>query len=136
MILLSSRTNYEAFQYLFFFNPDFTFNLCITSSLDGLTRLALQYVTPVYILSLLGLVLLIARIKYISKYVGKRSFLQALWSLFLITYINIANTTIELLHCKYVGPENGVHQVILVHDASVVCYQGVHLPCIVMLPSI
>ena len=76
MILLSSRTNYEAFQYLFFFNPDFTFNLCITSSLDGLTRLALQYVTPVYILSLLGLVLLIARIKYISKYVGK-TFLPA-----------------------------------------------------------
>ena len=71
MILLSSRTDYEAFQYLSFFNPNFTFNLCITSSLNGLTRLALQYVTPVYILSLLGLVLLIARIKYISKYVGK-----------------------------------------------------------------
>ena len=128
MILLSSRTDYEAFQYLSFFNPDFTFNLCITSSLDGLTRLALQYVTPVYILSLLSLVLLIARIKYISKYVGKRSFLQALWLLFLITCINIANTTFELLHCKYIGPENGVHQFVLVHDASVVCYQGVHLP--------
>ena len=132
MILLSSRTNYEAFQYLSIFNPDFTFNLCITPSLDGLTRLALQYVTPVYILLLLSLALLITRIiarsKRLSKYASKHSFLQALWLLFLITYINIANTTFELLHCRVVGPENGVQEFVLAHDASIVCYQGVHLP--------
>ena len=132
MILLSSRTDYEAFQYLSFFNPDFTFNLCITPSLDGLARLALQYVTPVYILLLLSLALLITRIiarsKRLSKYASRHSFLQALWLLFLITYINIANTTFELLHCRFVGPENGVQELVLVHDASIVCHQGVHLP--------
>ena len=132
MILLSSRTDYEAFQYLSFFNPDFTFDLCITPSLDGLTRLVLQYVTPIYILLLLSLALLITRIiarsRRLSKYTSKRSFLQALWLLFLITYINIANTTFELLHCKIVGPLNGIQNLVLAHDASVVCYQGVHLP--------
>ena len=132
MILLSSRTDYEAFQYLSFFNPDFTFDLCITPSLDGLTRLVLQYVTPIYILLLLSLALLIthiiARSRRISKYTSKRSFLQALWLLFLITYINIANTTFELLHCKIVGPLNGIQSLVLAQDASVVCYQGVHLP--------
>ena len=129
MVILSGRTDYEYFQFLAFFNPDFTFDMCITPQLDGLSRLAFQFVTPVYILILLLLVLLLTCIKGCSKYLGKHSFLQALWLLLLISYINIAITSYELLHCRFIGPvENGTVNFVLVHDASIMCYEGVHLP--------
>ena len=129
MVILSGRTDYEDFQFLAFFNPDFTFNMCITPDLDGLSRLAFQFVTPFYILILLFFVLLLTCIKGCSKYLGRHSFLQALWLLLLISYINIANTSYELLHCRTVGPvANGTRDLVLVHDASIMCYKGAHLP--------
>ena len=129
MVILSGRTDYEDFQFLAFFNPDFTFNMCITPDLDGLSRLAFQYVTPFYILILLLLVLLLTCIKSCAKYFGRHSFLQALWLLLLISYINIAITSYELLHCRVIGPvENGTQDYVLVHDASIMCFEGAHLP--------
>ena len=129
MVILSGRTDYEDFQFLAFFNPDFTFNMCITPDLDGLSRLAFQYVTPFYILILLFLVLLLTCIKSCAKYFGRHSFLQALWLLLLISYINIAITSYELLHCREIGPtENGTRDYVLVHDASIMCFKGAHLP--------
>ncbi len=127
-IILSGRTDYERYQYLAVFNPDFTFNLCITPDLDGLGRLLLQYVTPIYILLLISATLLLTRIKGFGKLLGKHSFLQGVWFLFLVTYLNIANTTLEIIHCRTVGPKNAENEFVLVHDASVVCYQGFHLP--------
>ena len=129
MVILSGRTDYEDFMFLAFFNPDFTFNMCITPHLDGLSRLAFQYVTPFYILILLFLVLLLTCIKSCAKYFGRHSFLQALWLLLLISYINIAITSYELLHCRLIGPtENGTRDYVLVHDASIMCFKGAHLP--------
>lgn len=129
MVILSERTDYEDFMFLAFFNPDFTFNMCITPDLDGLSRLAFQYVTPVYILILLFLVLLLTCFKSFAKYFGRHSFLQALWLLLLVSYINIAITSYELLHCRVIGPtENGTRDYVLVHDASIMCFKGAHLP--------
>ena len=129
MVILSGRTDYEDFEFLAFFNPDFTFNMCITPDLDGLSRLAFQYVTPFYILILLFLVLLLTCIKSCAKYFGRHSFLQALWLLLLISYINIAITSYELLHCRVIGPTvNGTQDYVLVHDASIMCFEGAHLP--------
>ena len=109
---------------LAFFNPDFTFNQCITPTLTALERLLLQYITPLYILSLLMVVLALTSVKGLSKVLGRHSFLQALWLLFMISYFNIANTTFAIIHCTAVGPNN---ELVLVEDASVVCYAGAHL---------
>ena len=109
---------------LAFFNPDFTFNQCITPTLTALNRLLLQYVTPLYILFLLMVVLALTSVKGLSKILGRHSFLQALWLLFMISYFNIANTTFAIIHCTAVGPSN---ELVLVEDPSVVCYTGTHL---------
>ena len=127
-ILLAGRANYDAFNYLAFFNPDFTFNLCLTQDLPALGRLGLQYVTSLYILSLLLLLLLLTRVKvrWVAKRLGRHSFLKSLWFLILVSYLNISLTTFELLHCRTIGP-SGEHRRVLDHDASVTCYQGGHL---------
>ena len=131
LIVLSGRTDYAAFPlFLSFFNPDFTFDLCITPYLTAFHRLILQYVTPIYILVLLGGVLLLTKYtRVFSKLLGKHSFLQGLWLLFLISYFNISNTSLELLHCRFVTPlEGGETRYVLSHDASVSCFSGPHLP--------
>ena len=117
------------FSYLAFFNPDFTFKLCLTRNLTALGRLGLQYVTPLYILSLLLLLLLMTRVKvrWIAERLGRHSFMKSLWFLVLISYLNISLTTFELLHCRTIGPNNGERRQVLDHDASVTCYQNGHL---------
>ena len=137
MIILSGRAAYQNFQYLAIFNPNFTFNLCIVSNLNGLIRLLLQYVTPIYILLLLCTVLLLTYIKGLSKYLGRHNFLQALWLLFLISYLNIANTTFEIIHCRVIGPQEGGERTpVLVHDASIECFKGAHLPIAIIAIAI
>ena len=128
-ILLAGRANYDVFNYLAFFNPDFTFNLCLTRDLAALGRLGLQYVTPFYILSLLLLLLLLTRVKvrWVAERLGRHSFLKSLWFLILVSYLNISLTTFELLHCRTIGPGGGERRRVLDHDASVTCYQGGHL---------
>ena len=132
-LLLVGRNNYEVFNFLAFFHPNFTFNLCITADLDNFTKLVLQYVTPVYILLLMASTFFLSYFKRISRFLGKHSILQGIWLLFLISYLNIAMATFEMLYCRNVGPLglNGVkfdRMNVLTHDPSVQCYRGLHLP--------
>lgn len=102
----------------------------MTSDLSALSRLGLQYATPLYILSLLLLILILTRVKvrWISERLGRHSFLKSLWFLILISYLNIALTTFELLHCRTIGSNTDNERQVLEHDASVICYQNQHLP--------
>lgn len=132
-LLLVGRDDYDVFKFLAFFNPNFTFDLCITANLDGLTRLILQYVTPTYILLLMLGILLLSRIRRFSRLIGRRSILQGLWLLFLVSYLNIAIASFEILYCTRIGPieTNGTSNsrtLVLIGDASVQCYKGLHLP--------
>ena len=94
--------------------------------------------TPLYILLLMALVLAATYFsKRLSRLLGRHSILQGLWLLFLISYFNIAMATFEILYCRWVGPVElgGVatsgasgRRYVLIHDASVQCYSGLHLP--------
>lgn len=131
-LLLKGRSDYENFRFLAFFNPNFTFDLCITPSLDILSKLILQYVTPVYILFLMAAILMLTYFKRISRLLGRHSILQGLWLLFLISYFNIAMATFDLMYCGRVGPvetngESNARKLVLIQDASVECYKGLHL---------
>ena len=128
-IIVSGRLDYQDFEMLSFFNLDFTFSQCIVKDLQALPRLLLQYVTPLYILTLLVVVLLLTKIKGFSKYFGEHSILNALWLLVLVSYLNISNSTFEILNCQKIGPTNeGFQENVLVYDATVVCWTGLHLP--------
>ena len=128
-IIVSSRSDYRNFEMLSLFNLDFTFNQCILSDLQALPRLLLQYVTPIYILLLLVIVLFLTKIKGFSKLLGEHSFLKALWLIVLMSYLNIANSTFEILNCQKIGPRNaGFSENVLEYDAAVLCWTGLHLP--------
>lgn len=127
--IVSGRVGYSSFFILSIFNLDFTFDQCIYSNLTALPRLLLQYVTPIYIICLLLIVLYMTRLKGFSKFLGNHSFLQAMWLLVLLSYLNIANSTFEIFHCRTIGPRNtGQSEFVLVYDASILCWSGIHLP--------
>lgn len=72
-------------------------------------------------------VLVLTRVKGPSKYLGRHSFLHALWLLILVSYLNISYSTFEILHCRFIGPV-GAYELVFVYDPSVFCWMGVHLP--------
>lgn len=75
------------------------------------------------------IVLILSKSKGFSKIFGNHSILKSLWLLILISYINIANTAFELLNCVTIGPRNiGFTEKVLIYDASVKCWTGLHLP--------
>ena len=131
-LMLDGRNDYEIFHFMAFFNPNFTFNLCITPNLDALSGLILQYVTPVYILLLLLFILILTRSKCVSRILGQHSILQGLWNVFFISYLNIAIVSFGILYCQKIGAMeiNGVpiqRELVLIQDASVRCFKGHHL---------
>ena len=71
------------------------------------------------------------RIEKVSKYLGRHSILHALWLLVLISYLNIAKATFEIVHCQTIGPEDN-RRYVLVYDASVKCWSGSHLPLAIL----
>lgn len=134
-IVVSGRIGYSSFQALGFFNLDFTFDLCLTSNLDALQRLVLQYITPVYLVTLLAGVVCLTKVKGISKYLGQHSYLHGIWLIILVSYLNIANSSFEILYCRPIGPD-GDERLVLVYDAAIHCWAGVHLPWALLAVSL
>ena len=132
---MSSRIGYRTFQGLGIFNLDFTFDLCITPDLNALQRLLLQYITPLYIMILLSGVVCLTKVKGVSKYLGHHSYLQAMWLIVLVSYLNIANSSFEILHCRFIGPADDT-RLVLAYDAAIYCWSGQHLPWAIIAVSL
>ena len=108
------------------FTLDYSFNLCLTSDFDAFDRTFFKFATPFYILLLLIGIILLSSVKPFSKYFGRHSYLQAIWLIILISYVDIAEATLELLHCRSIGVQN--KRLALYDDSNVPCYEGKHLP--------
>lgn len=75
------------------------------------------------------IVLILSKSKGFSKIFGNHSVLKSLWLLILISYINITSAAFEILNCVTIGPRNiGFTEYVLIYDASVKCWTGLHLP--------
>ena len=126
MILLDTRVDYRAVQYLSVFTLDYSFNLCFTSDFDAFDRIFFKFATPFYILLLLIIIIMLSSVKPFSRYFGRHSYLQAIWLIILISYVDIAEATLELLHCRKVGIEDDYQ--VFYADSNIPCYSGKHLP--------
>ena len=126
MVLLDTRVDYKKVQYLSVFTLDYSFNLCLTSDFDAFDRIFFKFATPFYVLLLLIIIIVLSSFRPFSKYFGRHSYLQAIWLIILISYVDIAQATLELLHCREIGIEN--NHLALYTDSNVPCYRGKHLP--------
>ena len=125
-MLLDTRMDYESIQYLSVFTLDYSFNLCFTSDFDAFDRIFFKFATPFYILLLLFIIVMLSSVRPFSKYFGRHSYLQAIWLIILISYVDITQVTLELLHCRKIGIKDD--RLALFVDSNVPCYRGKHLP--------
>ena len=105
---------------------DYSFNLCFTSDFDAFDRIFFKFATPFYILLLLIIIIILSFFRPFSRYFGRHSYLQAIWLIILISYVDISEATLELLHCRKIGVEDD--RLVLYADSNIPCYQGKHLP--------
>ena len=126
LVLLDTRVDYANVQYLSVFTLDYSFNLCLTSDFDAFDRIFFKFVTPFYILLLLIVIITLSYFRPFSRYFSRHSYLQAIWLIILISYVDIAQATLELLHCRKIGVTNTRHA--LYTDSNIPCYSGKHLP--------
>jgi len=108
------------------FTLDYSFNLCFTSDFNAFDRIFFKFATPFYVLILLSIIILLSSVKPFSKYFGRHSYLQGIWLIILISYVDIAEATLELLHCRTIGVQD--KRLALYDDSNVPCYEGKHLP--------
>ena len=125
-MLLDTRVDYRKVQHLSVFTLDYSFNLCLTSDFDAFDRIFFKFATPFYILLLLIIIIVLSSFRPFSKYFGRHSYLQAIWLIILISYVDVSQATLELLHCRKIGVENS--RQVLYADSNVPCYRGKHLP--------
>ena len=125
-MLLDTREDYKNVQHLSVFTLDYSFNLCFTSDFDAFDRIFFQFATPFYVLLLLVIIIMLSFLRPFSKYFGRHSYLQAIWLIILISYVDISQATLELLHCRTVGVKD--HYLALYDDSNIPCYRGKHLP--------
>ena len=118
--------DYRGVQYLSVLTLDYSFNLCFTSDFDAFDRIFFKFATPFYILLLLIIIIILSSFKPFSRYFGRHSYLQAIWLIILISYVDISEATLELLHCRKVGVEDD--RLALYADSNIPCYRGKHLP--------
>ena len=116
-------------------NLDWSFGMCLTKDLTAVHRLAWAYVTPVYLLLLVGLSYFLSHFRRLVTIFGRYSVLRMFWQFTLLSFSSLATTSFQLLTCVTLdrkedfedlyGPNAHIR---FAHDASLKCFGKEHLP--------
>lgn len=130
VVLFNNRPGFGSFSHLGLLGDlDFSFGHCFTPDFTALQRLAWQFFSPTFILFLLVILIIFSKTKCFSKLSGKHSFLKALWFLILLSYSNLLLTAYSIVNCTKI---EGLPYSVLLADASIRCFTGVHLALAVL----
>ena len=116
-------------------NLDWSFGMCLTSDLTALHRLAWAYVTPVYLLLLIGLSYFLSHLNRLSNVFSSYSVIRMFYQFVLLSFSSLAITSFQLLKCVSLSPKENFEHVYgtnghsrFAHDASLKCFADDHLP--------
>ena len=134
MVLFNNRPGFGSFSHLGLLGDlDFSFGRCFSPDFTALERLAWQFFSPTFILFLLVILIIFSKTKCFSKLSGKHSFLKALWFLILLSYSNLLLTSYSIVNCTHI---EGLSYYVLLADASIRCYTGVHLALAILAKAL
>ena len=122
-------SNSPAFFIVDLVNLDFTFHLCFSSNFTAIDRLGFHFFSPVYMLLLVvSFTILAGRVHCISRLVSRRSCLQGVWMIILLSYFSLANVVFASMRCVELNPSHSIspyHR--FLDDPSLACYDNLHL---------
>ena len=126
-ILLSTNSANFLTVFIAWLNLDFGIPLCFYNGMDAYARTWLQFVFPVYIWIVIGLIILLSNISQrIAKLFGTNP-VAVLATLFLLSYTKILRaiiTAVSLTYLEYPGQNKAVW----LHDANIGYLEGKHIP--------
>ena len=113
--------------FISWLNLDLGIETCFYNGMDVYTKTWLQFVFPIYVWSLVGLIIFISHFsKYITSLLGSNP-IAVLATLFLISYAKILRTIIAALSFTYLEyPDR--HVAVWPYDGNIEYFSGKHTP--------
>ena len=126
-ILLSTNSANFLTVFIAWLNLDFGIPLCFYNGMDAYARTWLQFVFPVYIWIVIGLIILLSNFSHqIAKVFGTDP-VAVLATLFLLSYAKILRTIITAVSLTFLEYP-GQNKAVWLHDANIGYLEGKHIP--------
>ena len=110
-------------------NLDIGIDVCFINGLDAYTKVWLQLIFPVYIISLVILVIIVSEFSpRFSTMIGKRDPIATLATLILLSYAKLLSVTITALSFGRLDYPDGSREMVWLPDGNVKYFQGKHIP--------
>ena len=114
--------------YISWLNLDLGIETCFYNGMDAYTKTWLQFVFPIYVWSLVGLIIFISHFSQrITKLLGSNP-IAVLATLFLISYTKILRTIIAALSFRYLQYPDGINVAVWSYDGNIEYFSGKHIP--------
>ena len=110
-------------------NLDIGIDVCFIDGLDAYAKTWLQLVFPVYIISLVVMVIIVS--EYSPRFaglIGKKDPISTLATLILLSYAKLLSTTITALSSAVLDYPDGHQETVWLPDGNVPYFKGKHIP--------
>ena len=126
-VLLSTNSANFLTVFIAWLNLDFGIPLCFYNGMDAYTRAWLQFVFPLYIWLVIGLIILLSNFsQQIAKVFGTNP-VAVLATLFLLSYTKILRTIITAVSLTFLEyPDQ--NKAVWLHDGNIGYLEGKHIP--------
>ena len=114
-------------------NLDIGIDVCFFDGLDTYSKTCLQLVFPVYIISLVIIVIIVS--EYSSRFaglIGKRDPIATLATLILLSYAKLLSVTITALSFAVLDYPDGSRETVWLPDGNVPYFQGKHVALVLV----
>jgi hypothetical protein len=109
-------------------NLDIGIDVCFFDGLDTYTKIWLQLAFPIYIISLVIIVIIVSEYSpQFARLIGKRDPIATLATLILLSYAKLLSVTITALSFADLDYRNGSRETVWLPDGNVLYFQGKHV---------
>ena len=110
-------------------NLDIGIDVCFIDGLDAYAKVWLQLVFPLYIISLVVMVIIVSEYSpRFAELIGKKDPISTLATLILLSYAKLLSTTITALSSAVLDYPDGHQETVWLPDGNVPYFQGKHIP--------
>ena len=114
-------------------NLDIGIDVCFIDGLDAYTKTWLKIVFPVYIISLVVIVIILSEYSpRFAKLIGKKDPISTLATLILLSYAQLLSITITALSSAVLDYPDGNRETVWLLDGNVPYFQGKHIPLVLV----
>ena len=114
--------------FISWLNLDLGIETCFYNGMDVYTKTWLQFVFPIYVWLLVGVIIFISHFsRKITSLLGSNP-IAVLATLFLLSYTKILRTIIAALSFRYLEYPDGVNVAVWAYDGNMEYFSGKHIP--------